>query len=165
MFINDLIFFILGPTLPVGLRWTAQQLLAKRSRGKFRTEGIFNVYEACYDTKKKLCLDVYPVKGKGESMGSTLLPVVLFIHGGAWMSGKPFFCASYQSCFQVIVYPCWIGEKSLYAPISNSFKMNGYVLVVPNYSLYPKASLIDMLDDIANAIEWTQANIRLTFIL
>ncbi|KAI8918783.1 Alpha/Beta hydrolase protein [Entophlyctis helioformis] len=65
-------------------------------------------------------------------------PVMLFIYGGGWGSG----------------------DKSLYSPIARTLNARGYVVVIPNYSLWPVGTPDDMLDDIRKTVEWTFHNIR-----
>src|SRR5262249_6341345 len=76
-------------------------------------------------------LDLYlPKKHKGY-------PVLFFVHGGAWRSGK----------------------KELYAPLGKAFAKNGIGVVVTNYRLSPKVKHPAHIEDVARAFAWTHANI------
>jgi acetyl esterase/lipase len=74
-------------------------------------------------------LDVYPAKVKDS-------PIILFYYGGGWRSGK----------------------KELYAPIAHNFYLKGYMVVMPDYILFPQATAESMLDDIEHSMEWTIRN-------
>jgi acetyl esterase/lipase len=79
-------------------------------------------------------LDVY----YDESDTSNLKPVVIFVHGGAWI----------------------IGDKIKYSKIGTLLVDEGYIGVLPNYVLFPFGSIEDMVDDVYKAIEWTYNNIE-----
>jgi acetyl esterase/lipase len=75
-------------------------------------------------------LDVYPSASQKQ-------PVIIFFYGGGWGSGS----------------------KGLYAPVAHTLSENGYVVVLPDYSIYPKGSAEDMIHDTECAIDWTVRNI------
>ncbi|RKS53655.1 alpha/beta hydrolase family protein [Gillisia mitskevichiae] len=64
-------------------------------------------------------------------------PVLLFVHGGNWNSGK----------------------KELYNFYGNNFAKKGITTVVVGYTLSPAADYKMMTTEIAEAIKWTQQNI------
>ncbi len=73
-------------------------------------------------------LDVYRAeKPKAES------PVLVFVHGGSWDSGK----------------------KETYKFLAEGFTRSGYDIVVPNYRLYPEAKFPNFIEDNANAVAHT----------
>jgi prenylcysteine alpha-carboxyl methylesterase len=76
-------------------------------------------------------LDVYPSVFKSR-------PVIVFMYGGGWGSGS----------------------KRLYAPVAHTLSENGYVVVVPDYSIYPKGTAEDMIYDTEKVIEWVMAHIE-----
>ncbi|KAJ3134725.1 hypothetical protein HK100_003324 [Physocladia obscura] len=84
---------------------------------------------------RSLVLDVHH-DGRASSK-SALAPVIVFIYGGAWSSGS----------------------KEIYAPLAYTLQTAGYIVVVPNYSLHPNGLVEEMLDDVADALVWTEANI------
>jgi len=79
-------------------------------------------------------LDVY----YDESDTNNLKPVVIFIHGGAWI----------------------VGDKIKYSKIGTLLVEEGYIGVLPNYILFPFGSFEDMVDDVYKAVEWTYNNIE-----
>lgn len=64
-------------------------------------------------------------------------PVLLFVHGGNWNSGK----------------------KEIYNFFGNNFAKKGITTVVVGYTLSPEADYKMMTTQIAEAIKWTQQNI------
>ncbi|GGI25171.1 alpha/beta hydrolase [Pedobacter mendelii] len=64
-------------------------------------------------------------------------PVLIFIHGGSWSSGK----------------------KETYWWLGRNFARKGIVTVIINYPLAPNAQYEKMADDCALAVKWVQANI------
>ena len=68
----------------------------------------------------------------------SLQPVLIFVYGGNWNSGK----------------------KEIYNRIGRNFANNGVTVVIPDYTKSPVASYDDMTVQIAQAIKWTQENIK-----
>ena len=64
-------------------------------------------------------------------------PVVIFIYGGSWSSGK----------------------KSEYAFVADAFYRKGYTVVIPDYAKYPDVTYPTFVEDVAAAIAWTFKNI------
>lgn len=64
-------------------------------------------------------------------------PVLIFIHGGSWSSGK----------------------KETYWWLGRNFARKGIVTVIINYPLAPNAKYEKMADDCAIAVKWVHANI------
>ncbi|KAJ3412140.1 hypothetical protein HDV05_001178 [Chytridiales sp. JEL 0842] len=62
--------------------------------------------------------------------------IIVFIHGGSWSSGS----------------------KTIYGPLAHTLSSGGgYIVVVPSYTLYPRASKPEvMLNDIERCLEWVQ---------
>lgn len=80
-------------------------------------------------------LDVYrPVD---STPTTSLKPVVVFFYGGAWDSG----------------------DKGGYLFVAEALTSRGYVVVVPNYRLYPEITFPAYMDDAALAVKWTINNI------
>ena len=72
-------------------------------------------------------LDVYrPETGTGH-------PVIVYVYGGSWSSGN----------------------KELYAPAAQRLLPNGFVLVIPDYTLHPRAGFPRQTEEIAAALAWT----------
>jgi acetyl esterase/lipase len=72
-------------------------------------------------------LDVY------VPYGAALAPVVVFWYGGAWTSG----------------------DKADYRFVGASLAAAGYVVVIPDYRLFPRARFPEFVDDGAAALRWT----------
>ncbi|WP_343023550.1 alpha/beta hydrolase [Flavobacterium sp. PL12] len=66
-----------------------------------------------------------------------LAPVLIFIHGGNWNSGR----------------------KGTYDLLGRNFASDGIVTVIPDYTLSPDASYDVMTKQIAAVIKWVQKNI------
>jgi len=83
-----------------------------------------------YNDQSKL--DIYYDKNNGDK------PVVIYIHGGYWCEG----------------------DKDDDSKIGTLLQTNDYVVVIPNYRLYPEVNSIDdMVEDIYSVIQWTVDNI------
>ena len=65
------------------------------------------------------------------------LPVVVFIYGGGWNSG----------------------ERESYGFAGRALAQKGFVVVIPDYRLSPKAQWPDFLEDSAAAVAWTHMHI------
>ncbi len=82
-------------------------------------------------------LDVYRPKGASNLQANALKPVVVFFYGGAWDSG----------------------EKAGYLFAAEALTSRGYVVVVPDYRLYPEITFPTYMSDAALAVKWTFDNI------
>ncbi|GJE27362.1 alpha/beta hydrolase [Methylobacterium organophilum] len=88
--------------------------------------------DAAYGEDPRQRLDVFvPVAGPRHA------PVLVFFYGGSWKSGS----------------------KDDYAFAAQALAAQGFVTVVPDYRLYPKARFPDFLDDGAAAVAWVHDNI------
>ena len=77
-------------------------------------------------------LDIYtPAKGAASA------PVVVFFMGGNWVKG----------------------ERDDFAFVGRALASRGYVVVIPDYRLYPEVKYPDFLDDSAQAVAWTAREI------
>ncbi|ORX46251.1 alpha/beta-hydrolase [Piromyces finnis] len=81
-----------------------------------------------YGPGSKNLVDVYYNKLDTE----TLKPVVIFIHGGAWVKG----------------------DKYNFIEVGAALARNNYVAFLPNYTLFPEGNIEDMVDDIHRIIRW-----------
>lgn len=84
------------------------------------------------NTEEKNTLNVFY---KNDSLKNK--PVLIFIHGGSWSSGK----------------------KETYWWLGRNFARKGIVAVIINYPLAPNAQYEKMADDCALAVKWVQKNI------
>lgn len=77
------------------------------------------------------------VHGPADGLAGTPRPVLLFVHGGSWNKGNP----------------------DDYGFIGRAFVPEGFIVVLAGYRLHPEAVYPAMLEDTADAIAWTHANI------
>ena len=97
--------------------------------------GFKATQDIVYGASARDKLDVYrPV---GATTTTALKPVVVFFYGGAWDSG----------------------DKGGYMFVAEALTSRGYVVVVPNYRLYPEITFPAYMDDAALAVKWTFDNI------
>jgi len=83
---------------------------------------------------KSLQLNVFTPR----NLAAEKLPVLIFVHGGNWNSGK----------------------KETYGFLGRNFAKKGVACVIPDYTLSPNANYDEMTTEIAKAIEWTKNNIE-----
>ena len=67
---------------------------------------------------------------------SKQLPVLIFVHGGNWNSGR----------------------KGTYDLLGRNFARKGVITVIPDYTLSPNANYDAMAQEVAQAIQWTKNN-------
>jgi acetyl esterase/lipase len=89
--------------------------------------------DIAFGTHPRLKLDVY----QPRAPSATTRPVVVFYYGGAWDSG----------------------DKAGYLFVAEALTSRGYVVVVPDYRLYPEVTFPAYMDDAALALKWTLDNI------
>ncbi|KAI9209752.1 Alpha/Beta hydrolase protein [Polychytrium aggregatum] len=158
--VATLVATLFGPGPGLALRWVFRKLMTPRSKRLRVCE------EICYNTDHPdVKLDVYcaslgfqqqhphghywyEADGQNsrctitaavkDNVRSKLRPVVIFIYGGAWMSG----------------------DKAIYGPLAYTLQSQGYCVVVPNYTLFPKGKVGDMVADVYRAIQWTHDHIE-----
>jgi acetyl esterase/lipase len=65
-------------------------------------------------------------------------PVMIFIHGGSWMTGS----------------------KNLYTKLGENFLARGYVSVIINYRLFPASDVYGMISDCDEAFKWVIEHIN-----
>ncbi len=85
-----------------------------------------------YGAGERHLLDVYWPKADAVNA-----PVIVFFYGGNWVSG----------------------DRKDYAFVGRALAARGFVVVVPDYRLYPQVSYPDFLDDAAQAVAWTERRI------
>jgi acetyl esterase/lipase len=90
--------------------------------------------DVAYGAGERLKLDVYAP----SPAASGLRPVILFIYGGSWNSGR----------------------RQGYAFAARALAARGFLVVVPDYRLVPEAAYPDFLHDCAAAFRWARRNAR-----
>jgi acetyl esterase/lipase len=79
-------------------------------------------------------LDVYQPR---KALAKT--PVIVFLYGGSWQQGE--------------TYP-----KDQYRFVAEALVARGYLVVVPDYRLYPDVKFPGFVEDCASAVVWAHAN-------
>ena len=127
--------FITGVALLV---WKRPQLLdelmffyrlfrAHLQASRFYAEFPWVTKNIAYHPDMPRRLDVYrPETGTNH-------PVIVYVYGGSWSSGN----------------------KELYAPAAQRLVPSGFVLVIPDYTLHPRAGYPRQTEEIAAALAWT----------
>ncbi len=85
-----------------------------------------------YGDGPRRSLDVYAPARHPVTHGSH--PAVLFLYGGAWNSG----------------------DKAMYRFVGGALAALGFVVVIPDYRLYPEVRYPEFLQDCAQALAWTR---------
>ena len=88
--------------------------------------------DQAYGAYARQTLDIYQ-----PTAAKDLAPVVVFFYGGNWQSG----------------------EKNDYLFVAEALASRGFVVVVPDYRLYPDVLYPTFLEDGAAAVSWTLANL------
>lgn len=101
------------------------------SDGYVLQEGI------AYGDSARQALDVYrPAAGSKDRAG--LAPVVVFFYGGSWKSGS----------------------RGDYRFLGEALARKGFVVVIPDYRLYPEVRFPVFVDDGARAVQWVAGHAR-----
>ncbi|CAG5122720.1 unnamed protein product [Candidula unifasciata] len=135
----------LNPRKVFGLNYVLIQMLRDKTRyiplyfkwKKFyRNADPRRLYKNLAFGRNDCTLDVYLPKERDPEAS---MPVIVFVYGGAWSSG----------------------DKSSYGLLcSNIVTDTQTVAVCPNYSVYPKGYIDDMIQDIVDSITWVIDNIH-----
>jgi acetyl esterase/lipase len=105
---------------------------AYRTARKFYAEYEHLARDVVFDPEMAPRLDVYsPPTGRGH-------PVLVFVHGGGW---KDY-------------------DKELFAPVAMKLLPEDVVVVIPDYTLHPRAGYEQMAQEVAAALSWTLEHIE-----
>lgn len=85
-----------------------------------------------YGTKERHKLDVYVPKGKTDNSS-----MVIFFYGGSWQRGR----------------------RKDYAFIAEALTTRGFVVVIPDYRVYPEVRFPTFLEDGSLAVSWVRRHI------
>jgi len=91
------------------------------------------VQDQIYDENLGLGLNIWTP----QDAGNKPLPVIFFIYGGGWRDGA----------------------KDHYAFTGRALANRGYIVVLPDYRLFPKTRFPGFLEDSAKALAWVDDNI------
>jgi acetyl esterase/lipase len=93
------------------------------------TQGLTIIRDIPYEPGPRHTLDVYR---PDDAAGA--LPVVVFIYGGAWQTGK----------------------KSDYLFVASALARSGFLVMVPDYRLYPQVQFPGFIEDAAAAVAYAR---------
>jgi acetyl esterase/lipase len=99
--------------------------------GVMELERCVTMTDISYADGARRKLDVYQPRDAANA------PVIVFFYGGRWLSGA----------------------KGWYRLLAGALTAHGYVVVVPDYRLYPEVRFPDFVADGAEALRWTHENI------
>lgn len=87
-----------------------------------------------YGQRSKQRLDIY----SPAEINCTQCPVLIFFHGGAWHTG----------------------EKEEYKFLGEAFASEGFIVVIPDFRLYPEVRFPVFIEDAAKSVRWVRDNIQ-----
>ena len=99
--------------------------------GLVPTDGLVTTHDIPYGSHGRQVLDVYRPAGV-----ETGFPVVVFFYGGSWQGGA----------------------RQDYLFAAQALASRGFVVVVPDYRVYPEVRFPDFMADGAAALHWARAN-------
>jgi len=88
--------------------------------------------DIAYGSNARHKLDIY-----APDTTTVKAPVIVFFYGGNWTTG----------------------ERADYAFVGRALASRGFIVVIPDYRLYPEVKYPDFLDDSAQAVAWTAREI------
>ena len=91
------------------------------------------INDQIFDEKHDLGLDIWAPKDALDKPR----PVVIFVYGGGWRAGS----------------------KDEYAFVGRALASRGYIVVLPDYRLYPEVKFPAFVEDNAKAVAWVHDNI------
>ncbi|KAI8802605.1 Alpha/Beta hydrolase protein [Cladochytrium replicatum] len=135
--------FTLTKLLPIGVKWGGYTLWQRFSSGLPEPRIHHNIDFGSHNPACLLdvyCTDIgHRLRKWRDVRGSRnhLRPVIVFVYGGGWSSG----------------------EKGTYALLAQTLQDYGFVVVVPDYSIYPAGKIEHMISDMRRVIFWTHKHI------
>lgn len=91
--------------------------------------------DIAYGELQRQQLDIYTPTA--ANINKQALPVIVFFYGGSWDSG----------------------EKEDYLFAAEAFTSQGYLVVIPNYRVYPEVKFPQLMQDPASAAKWVKTHI------
>ena len=93
--------------------------------------------EFAYGPHERQRLDVYEPRTSSPTSAPSPSPVVVFFYGGGWRDGS----------------------KDMYEFVGSSLAREGFVVVIPDYRLWPDVRYPSFVEDAAAAVAWVQREI------
>lgn len=93
------------------------------------SQGITVMDGVPYADGDRHSLDIYRPAGVGA-------PVVVFLYGGGWKAG----------------------DRSMYRFAGSALADRGFLVLIPDYRVFPEAAFPGFVDDAAQAVAWTKAH-------
>ncbi len=124
------LLLVLAAALPVAAQVT---IFSPFNVAEAMDQGVKKSAGVPYADGERKKLDVYrPLNGSGPA------PVVMFIYGGSWRAG----------------------DRFEYEFVGRALAAAGFVVVVPDYRLWPEVRYPEFLEDNAQAMKWVEDNIK-----
>ncbi|KAG0368447.1 hypothetical protein BGZ54_001913 [Gamsiella multidivaricata] len=141
--INRVVFSVIFSNfslIPIGLSLVRYRYWTMRRSTDYITDVHYN------PKRPSNKLDVYIPRDRVQTMDSNyfrdncdekkLRPVVVFIYGGAWSAGS----------------------RLLYTLVGIRLRSMGYLVILPDYSIYPQGTIKGMEEDVKMSIQWAHNN-------
>jgi len=90
-----------------------------------------------YGPLERQQIDIYPAKQGQAGQNDAPAPVLVFIYGGGWNSGR----------------------RSLYRFLGRAYAAKGFTVAIPDYRLHPDVRFPHFVDDAALALQWVTDHI------
>lgn len=98
-------------------------------------DGYQKIADQAYGEKNRQKLDIYL---PGTTLGTQPLKTIVFFYGGSWDSGS----------------------KDDYKFVAEALTAAGYIVIIPDYRLYPEVVFPEFVDDAARSIDWVFKHIN-----
>ncbi|MEO1045739.1 MAG: alpha/beta hydrolase [Pseudomonadota bacterium] len=112
----------------------AEQLNRADALYSLNSKAVQVAQDLSFANHPRLSLDIWT---PADTPPDASLPVLVFFYGGSW----------------------YFGEKHQYGFLARAYTELGYIVVLPDYRLYPDVRFPEMARDAAAAIAWTHDNI------
>ncbi|CAG8666187.1 11136_t:CDS:2, partial [Cetraspora pellucida] len=87
-------------------------------------------------------------------------------HPGLSQSANMTSSSYLESPVIIFISSSWIsGNKTTCMPVAHNLQSQGYIVVVPDITLYPKGKITEMVSDVQQCIQWTYSHIRHIYLM
>ncbi|KAG9293113.1 hypothetical protein G9A89_016475 [Geosiphon pyriformis] len=145
-----------GPFIPSIVQYIWHKLSSERKKTTVKK----NIR---YGIRPRNFLDVYSPDRVSTTVLKNTKEFSQNVFHAASTNTSPISNYSQTSDSSVIILICssWnSGNKSTCMPVAHNLQSQGYVVVVPNITLYPQGKIAEMVSDVQQTINWTHSNIR-----